>query len=153
MDYSNSNNYPNIVIIYIEEQNNKVVTLEQELGVDVDSFQTLCDLVEAVADLDASSLNVDYYCLSILQEADEKHILQKHKLNYILNFIKYRANLLKELFQSHQMYYKNKLMYTYIGSSHNKMFLKRKDLFYKELQNELQQQQLISAAYSRIFEY
>lgn len=124
-------------------RSDRVSVLEHEFQVDTTNSDLLCELCDSLEDEHTADIDLDYYLLELLSSRYYDEFQMQSEFKEILEHIKLIGDILLDLFLRHQLYINNVLAYKIIGIKHNKIYMRRRDLFFKDLQDELTKREFI----------
>ncbi len=127
-------------------RNDRVAVLEHEFQVDTTNSDLLCELCDSLENEDTADIDLDYYLLDLLSSRYYDQFELENEFKEIVEQIKTIGDILLHLFMTHQLYIQNVLAYKIIGIKNNKIYMRRRDLFFKELQDELTKREFIESA-------
>jgi hypothetical protein len=141
--------FPEVILLSLEPQEEHISELEYTLDVNLINSELLALLIEAMSNQNNALTELDYYCLDLFtcDYYESNNLLEEFK--EVVEHIREIGHILFKQFLLHKLYVDEKLVYTLAGirpGKHNCLFLKRRDLFLKDLTNELKHKEFFHHA-------
>jgi hypothetical protein len=140
-------NLPSLLIIRLERHVRNQHGLETAIDMSIDNDNILNELLSTLKNEQRAPVELDYYCLDLLNNNEYKDLQREFYL--MLDYIRFIGSELYRNLKMHGAYVDGLLLYKYVGTRGDALFLQRQDVFFDKIKQELARDNLYSHALLR----